>query len=121
MKLRIRENSVRIRLTKSEVAEFAENGLVENRTDFGDSQFIYALKSSDAAQSLQAKFTNGRIEIVVPKAAAENWTNTEQVGIAGEIGTLKILIEKDFACLTLRVGEDESDAFPHPKEKEASC
>ena len=28
--------------------------------------------------------------------------------------TLKVLVEKDFACLTERE-EDESDMFPHPE------
>ncbi len=119
MKLRIRENSIRLRLTKSEVAEFAEKGLVENQTEFGKSAFIYALKSSDSAQNLQAEFENGRIEILIPQTIAKNWTNTEEVGISGETGTLKILIEKDFACLSEREGEDESDSFPHPQE--ANC
>ncbi len=117
MKLRIRENSIRLRLTKSEVAEFGEKGLIENKTEFGESVFIYALKSSDSAQSLQVSFENGRIEIIVPKAITENWTNTQEVGISGETETLKILIEKDFACLTVRESEDESDAFPNPTEK----
>ena len=27
---------------------------------------------------------------------------------------LRILVEKDFACLVEREGEDDSDAFPHP-------
>ena len=120
MKLRIRENSVRLRLTKSEIAEFAEKGLVENRTEF-DNIFIYALKKSDSAENLQANFENGRIEIIIPKDVADNWTNTEEVGISGTTETLKILIEKDFACLTVRENEDESDNFPHPKEGEMSC
>ncbi|HMS43503.1 MAG TPA: hypothetical protein PKE69_24955 [Pyrinomonadaceae bacterium] len=121
MKLRIRENSVRLRLTQSEVAEFGENGLIENKTDFGETVFIYAFKSSDLIENLQANFESGRIEIVVPKAVAENWINTQEVGISGEFEKLKILIEKDFVCLSVREGEDESDAFPHPKEQEFNC
>lgn len=116
MKLRIRGNSVRFRLTQSEVAEFSEKGLIENKTDFGETVFIYALKSSDQLENLQATFKNGCIEIVVPKAVSENWINSQEVGISGEFEKLKILIEKDFACLTVREGEDESDNFPHPKE-----
>ncbi len=30
--------------------------------------------------------------------------------------SLKILVEKDFACLAPREGEDESDMYPHPLE-----
>lgn len=122
MKLRIRENTIRFRLTKSEVAEFGKNGLVENQTDFGNGQtFIYALKATDSALNLKANFADGRIEILVPKVVAQKWTKSEEVGISGETGSLQILIEKDFACLTIRENEDESDAFPHPKEKEMTC
>jgi hypothetical protein len=30
-------------------------------------------------------------------------------------GSLRITLEKDFACLAPREGEDESDNFPHPQ------
>lgn len=121
MKLRIRGNSVRLRLTKSEVSEFSAKGKVENKTDFGNSVFIYALKSSEKAEKLEAKFKNGKIEIIVPQAEAKDWAETEKIGISAETQNLKILIEKDFVCLTQREGEDESDNFPHPKEKEINC
>lgn len=32
----------------------------------------------------------------------------------GDGSTLRVLIEKDFACLTERVDEDELDNFPNP-------
>jgi hypothetical protein len=35
---------------------------------------------------------------------------------------LGILVEKDFACLAPREGEDESDMYPHPEAKQGeSC
>ena len=34
---------------------------------------------------------------------------------------LKILVEKDFVCLTGRDDEDESDMFPHPEAGSRSC
>ena len=34
---------------------------------------------------------------------------------------LRILVEKDFVCLTGREDEDESDMYPHPKADEQSC
>ncbi len=34
---------------------------------------------------------------------------------------LDILVEKDFACLTKREGEDESDMYPHPEAGAQSC
>jgi hypothetical protein len=34
---------------------------------------------------------------------------------------LRILVEKDFACLAPREGEDESDMFPNPLSGKETC
>ncbi len=34
---------------------------------------------------------------------------------------LKILVEKDFVCLTGRDDEDESDMYPHPEADSGVC
>jgi hypothetical protein len=123
MKLRIRGNSIRLRLTKSEVAQFAEKGLIEETVEFGvreDQRFIYSLSVSAEIQTVRANLENKRISVLVPKSQAVRWANTNEVGIrlAQSLGgekTLQILIEKDFACLEDRPGEDDSDAFPHPE------
>lgn len=121
MKLRIKGNSVRLRLTQSEVAEFAKTGKVEDRTEFGgESSLVYSIKAESGAEKVAAHFENSRLSVIVPQTIAEKWTQTEETGIGGkqEFGagkTLGILIEKDFACLTPRADEDESDNFPHPK------
>ena len=46
---------------------------------------------------------------------------SEQVSIEADEAlddgdSLKILVEKDFACLAPREGEDETDMYPHPLE-----
>jgi hypothetical protein len=128
MKLRISGNSVRLRLTQGEVAEFAESGSVEDRIEFGgesNPHLSYAVKTEGGAEKVSAKFEDGRISVIIPQAVADEWSQTEQVGIRGEQNlpsgkTLRILIEKDFACLTPRPEEDESDNFPHPKS-EKNC
>jgi hypothetical protein len=122
MKLRVKNNSVRLRLTQSEVARLAETGIVEEAIEFGiepSHRLIYRLKVASDAERLSAGFENNRITIFVPKQQAEEWIETSQVGIKaeqniGEGKTLRLLIEKDFACLEQREGEDERDAFPHP-------
>jgi hypothetical protein len=126
MKLRVRNNSIRLRLTQTEVAAFAENGAVEETIEFGlttDKRLIYRVEQA-AVETVRADFADGRITISVPGLQAENWAKTNQIGIKTEqdLGTgktLKILIEKDFACLEPRAGEDESDAFPHPEQRTA--
>ena len=128
MKLRIKGNSVRLRLTQREVAELAATGRVEDRIEFGfePEQFLtYAVVAEKRAPEVFAKFENGQISIIIPQAAAEKWAASDDAGICAEQNlstdrTLRIAVEKDFACLTPRAGEDESDNFPHPKS-EKNC
>jgi len=56
--------------------------------------------------------------ILLPTDQAIDWGVTDQVGIAehialGKLGSLGLLIEKDFACLD-RSEEDNEDTFPNP-------
>jgi len=60
---------------------------------------------------------------MLPEADVMRWAATEQVSIAAnetldDGDFLKILVEKDFACLAPREGEDESDMYPHPQDRQ---
>ena len=121
MKLRIRGNSIRLRLTKTEIVQFADTGRVEETVEFGLSQtaLSYQLYTTSDAETIRAKFEDNCLYILVPKPDAENWINSEKVGIEagqplGDNKYLRLLLEKDFACLTDRTDEDETDAFPNP-------
>jgi hypothetical protein len=117
MKLRIRGNSLRLRLTKTEVAKIAEQGLVEEKTDFGNGQvFVYAVATSIDFETVTAEFKNGQVKVFIPLTIAEIWSTSEEVGISVQQNSLKIQIEKDFNCLTPRNAEEDADTFPHPKE-----
>ncbi|MBA4185821.1 MAG: hypothetical protein H0X49_17725 [Acidobacteria bacterium] len=127
MKLRTRGNSLRLRLTKSEVAEIGAGGTVEETVEFGGEppqRFIYALVSTDNVENPTAVFDAGRITVFISKAQAGEWSRTNQIGIEAEksIGadgrTLRILIEKDFSCLEPRAGEEDVDTFAHPFQNE---
>ena len=118
MKLRIRGNSIRLRLTKSEVDRFQSTGEVTESVNFGPSIMRYSLRTSDG-DALAADFRDGELSVLVPKDTATSWADSDNVGIEGDqpIGDgqdLRILIEKDFECLAERSGEDDSDAFPNP-------
>jgi len=118
MKLRIRGSSLRLRITKGEVERLRAGQMVVETVPFGPSALSYALRVAETP-AIHAHFEAGRIEVEVPRALAEEWLGSERVGIAaeqvvGEGGPLQILLEKDFACLKPRQGDDDSDAFPHP-------
>lgn len=114
MKLRISGNSLRLRLTRSEVEEFAATGSYENSIDLAGGSLTYRLERTDGG-SLAASIVDNTVVVSVPSAAADRWTGSEEVGIeAPDHGGLKIVIEKDFACLKPRAGEDTGDHYPHP-------
>ncbi len=122
MKLRIRGNSIRLRLGESEVAQLVGSGRVAERLQFSVSpgEFLtYTIVSSAEAKEIAASFDESEIRIIVPAAAAKEWASSTQVGIdhvqpIDADGGLSILIEKDFRCLAPRPGEDQSDSFANP-------
>jgi hypothetical protein len=118
MKLRIRGNSIRLRLTQSEVSQLAEDGRVENLISFGNSELRYVIARIGDGQRLGADFRDNEITISVPAATVSEWANSERVGIEAaqtiDESELQILIEKDFACLKPRDGEDDGDTFANP-------
>jgi hypothetical protein len=121
MKLRIHGNSLRLRLSQSEVAQFSKTGFVEDSVQFTPGvSFAYTLESSSSIRASQVSFQNGWLKFQVPAAVGVEWFTTERVGISGdqplESGRhLSILIEKDFQCLHGDL-ERDPDAYPNPIE-----
>ena len=118
MKLRVRGSSLRLRVTRGEVEQLRAGAVVAESVAFGSGSLIYALTVADVP-AMRASFDGGRIEVTLPRAQAERWLRSEEVGMqarqeVGEGGPLQLLVEKDFACLKPRQGEDDADAFPHP-------
>ena len=111
MKIRIKGNSLRYRLSMSDIAKFEREGCVEEMVDFGRSQLTYTLQRS-AVQSLEAEFVNNKIVVFMPYKWAEEWIESDRVGFE-QIGPLYLLVEKDFQCLD-NVAEDQSDNYPNP-------
>lgn len=127
MKLRIKGNSIRLRMNRSEVNTLAVNGAVEEKTAFGtdqDQNFTYRIEKSEG-DIVNAGFQNGTMLIRAPAGIVDEWAAADQLGFSGrqmlEDGSvLDILVEKDLTCLKPRDGEDESDNFPNPESK-VSC
>ncbi len=131
MKLRIRGNSIRLRVTKRELARLDTGDAVEERTPFpGGSELRYTLvclpKTTQEQVGLHADFTEGILTVGIPQAQISTWAGSEQVGLQHSQNlpggdTLKILIEKDFQCLAPREGEEDVDTFPHPDTANGGC
>lgn len=127
MKLRIRDNSIRLRLSQTEVATIRSEGLVGGRVSFaGGACLTYCLESSPACVDVEAQFADGEISVRLPEASVIAWADSDEISIEATQSLsdgdhLTILIEKDFACLSPREGEDESDLYRHPQEGQANC
>ena len=123
MKIRIKGNSLRYRLTRPEVERFSTTGLVEERVNFGSVALSYALCRTEA-EELSAAFGDSRITLFLPAALMDEWVLTDKVGFehsmplngTGEI--LYLLVEKDYTCLD-KVDEDQSDHYPNPLLKKS--
>jgi len=120
MKIRIYDDSVRLRLDRSEVETIGRGEQVTCCTRFPDgAEFRYQL-STGAVAAVTAGFDHGCIAVTLPVKAAERWvTDDSEVSIRGnaehDAGSLTLLIEKDFECLEPRAGEDQSNRFRNPK------
>jgi hypothetical protein len=112
MKIRIKGNSLRYRLTKSDVSQLAEEGHLQEEVDFGSQQLYYAIKLVDD-DHLSSIFRENTIILFVPKQVIKELADTDKIGFEGKHGNLHLLVEKDFTCLD-NVAEDQSDNYPNP-------
>jgi hypothetical protein len=112
MKLRLHDNSLRLRLSQSEVTRLRDTGKVEAAIEFAPGkQLHYTLETGSTETG--ATLDDSRIVVTIPTTAAAAWIESDQTGIEASVGTLRLLIEKDFQCLH-RAPVPGEDAFPNP-------
>lgn len=129
MKIRIKGNSLRMRLTKSELAQIEAGLAVSESIRFSPkSKLTYSLVPSHEVKLIEAHFDGQTISVRVPMKEAQGWAASFTVSLKTESSNenpeaLFILIEKDFFCLKPRTHEieDESDLFDNPNETHGSC
>lgn len=114
MKIRIRGDSLRLRLSQSDVACIERGEAVIETTHFADATLSYGLHPN-AASVCEARFIDGRIEVCISASDGRHWAQSNEVGIEAQVGPLAVLIEKDFSCLEPREGAEDGDTFPNPK------
>lgn len=113
MKLRVHENSVRLRLRKSEVVRFAEEGRLEEALSIGSGALRYELVVDDVRET-SANFTGGTLTITVPRNDAKRWCESEEVGIYVQTPTVEVILEKEFRRTSMR-GKYDEDLYPNPR------
>lgn len=124
MKLRFNGNTIRLRLSRSDVQQVEKGNEIIERVTFGQGQpnFSYVFKTSNQSTQIEARCLPHEITLIVPESMAIDWAASDKVGLyqdsqSGQGTTLSISIEKDFQCLHKRPGENETDNFPNPLAK----
>lgn len=126
MKLRLFDNSLRLRLTPAEVAQLADRGGVAGETSFSDTIVLrYHLRTSPSAKSVTASFDSTTVAVEIPIALAGEWIRGPEVGLSATQESapgviLKILIEKDFDCIDSSKNEPGLKFYPNPRHPKTS-
>jgi hypothetical protein len=120
MKLRIKGNSLRMRLTRSDVSKLSATGYLEEQTRFAGNLFKYALQVAEDAAELSAALEANTITMFVPRSFVKDWPVNDVVGCnanmrISETENLYLLLEKDFVCLD-ETHEDQADNFENPNK-----
>lgn len=118
MKIRIKGNSLRMRLTKTEVANFKNYGFISEETHVLGGVFNYRLSRDEQVESLEASWSGSGFDVAVPVNQANQWTDSDEIGfqhiqILPDGTELFLLVEKDFVCLD-NTFEDQSDNYANP-------
>jgi len=123
MKLRIKGNSLRLRVSQSELARLQAGHEVEEMVRFGpanDAHLRYSLRGkSPSDEALMVLYENQHVAVVLSEDAVRTWAQDDQVGVYVSVKVspeehLDVIVEKDFACLD-GSDQDNNDAFPNPQ------
>jgi hypothetical protein len=121
MKLRIKGNSIRLRVTPSEVKHLLRCGEIQEYVQLTANpmdRLKYAVVSSLSGPTTTVAYLLGDITVSVPEVQLKEWAGSDNIGIYADLAlgdnwALSVAIEKDFACLD-RSDADNKDTFPNP-------
>ena len=121
MKLRMQGNSIRLRVTRSELSRLQTGQRLDEAVRFGSRPGMtlgYSLQAGTQADPIVVTFEAQQILVTMSGEQLENWSSEHQVGVYASLpidssATLEVAIEKDFACLD-RSDEHNTDTFANP-------
>ena len=119
LKIRRKGNSVRLRLTKSEVDALSITGIIEEKTEFDYGSFGYSLQTDSSIETLDAVINNNTMTVLLPATVAQEWPDNNTVSHTHTKrlkngSSLLLLVEKDFKCIDAPAHEDQSDNYENP-------
>ncbi|GAB3811919.1 DUF7009 family protein [Pontibacter rugosus] len=103
MKIRLKENNIKLSLTQQELEQFNHDGKVVTTSQLGPSlvqTLSYSLMKDEDADEVSATFVANHIKVFVPVEVAQKWLETDQKSLEGQMPldegeSLYILVEKD--------------------------
>jgi hypothetical protein len=121
VKLRIKGNSLRFRVSRPELARLLAAGRIADTVRFGEEEsarLTYALEHSPSAVAVAVRHRGTETAVVLPTHTAQSWAESDQVGIyakhpLGKYGELDVIVEKDFPCGD-PADPENADKFPRP-------
>ena len=124
MKIRIQGNCLRFRLTRTEVARFAEDGRYESVIEFPTGRLRYAVEAARSLGQPEAAYESDLVLVRLPEGKVHDWAEGDEVALAGSQDLpsgmrLEIIVEKDFQCLHKGDEAKDPDAYPNPAEARA--
>ncbi|MFN0030867.1 MAG: DUF7009 family protein [Flavobacteriales bacterium] len=124
MKLRVKQNTLRLRLTQTEVAALSAGETLCDITQFSLYQKLSIQLGTWNLEVADAKFENDTITINCPISQTMQWANNDDEGMYFTIDNdgdepLHLAVEKDYQCLKPR--EEERDNFPNPTSDTTKC
>ena len=121
MKLRIKGNSLRLRVSRSELTRFLAGEVVSETIRFAaapEAKLTYALARGTQASAAMVRYGSQEVTVLLSEEQAQSWSQESEVGVYTLVdiapeGLLELIVEKDFACLD-RSDADNKDTFANP-------
>lgn len=120
MKMRLHDDSLRLRLDRDEVDAIGRGEAVETRARMPGGRAL-RWRLDVGGDAVTATFEDDCVHVRMPAAVANHWAGDDtEVSVRGQPDAgsdgarLAILIEKDFECLEPRPGESQRNRFANP-------
>jgi hypothetical protein len=121
MKLRIKGNSLRLRVSRSELIRFLAGEEVAETIRFAaapEAKLTYALARGTQSGAAIVRYRPQEVTVLLSEEQTQSWSQESEVGVYTQVdiapqGLLELMVEKDFACLD-RSDADNQDTFVNP-------
>lgn len=129
MKLSIKGNSLRLRVSRSEVAKVRRGERVAETIQFTSdvaARFTHASKRDPSVTTPTVRYEAAEVTVLIPDDQALTGCLTDQVGIVenvslGSQGALDLIVEKDFARLDRSDQDNRTPSRIRMRESHVNC